>query len=160
MERKPRTVDEYLARLPEDRRAALSAVRSAIRAGLDEGYEEGIQYGMIGYYVPHRLFPDGYHADPKQPLPFAGLASQKHHMSIYLMSIYCRDDKTPDTRDATWLREAWARRGKKLDMGKSCIRFKRIDDVPLEVITEVIRRVPASDYVERYRKARSRRGTR
>jgi hypothetical protein len=94
---------EYLASLPLDRRAAISAVRDVIRANLDPSYEEGIQYGMIGYYVPHRLYPAGYHTDPKQPLPFAAIATQKNHMALYLMGIYCdcaagKDGETPDAR--------------------------------------------------------------
>ncbi|HZK81831.1 MAG TPA: DUF1801 domain-containing protein, partial [Humisphaera sp.] len=83
------TVEQYLAELPEDRRAAIGAVRDVILKNLDADYEEGMQYGMIGYYVPHRIFPAGYHCDPKQPLPFAALGSQKNHMAIYLMSVYC-----------------------------------------------------------------------
>jgi hypothetical protein len=146
------TVAQYLASLPPDRRAAISAVRRVIRANLDPGYQEGIQYGMIGYYVPHRLFPAGYHADPRQPLPFAALASQKSYLSLYLMGTYCGCGEGPggETADARWFREAWTATGKKLDMGKSCIRWKKVDDVPLEVIGEAIRRLPARTYIERY----------
>ena len=93
MQSKATTVDQYLASLPEDRRAALSAVRDVIRKNLDGDYEEGMQYGMIGYYVPHAVFPAGYHADPKQPLPFASLASQKNHMAVYLMCVYGQPDQ-------------------------------------------------------------------
>lgn len=82
------TVADYLAALPADRRTALESVRAVIRKNLDDDYEEGMQYGMIGYYVPHRVYPAGYHCDPKQPLPFAGLASQKGHMSLYMMGFY------------------------------------------------------------------------
>jgi hypothetical protein len=146
------TADEYLASLPEDRRAALSAVRAVIRANLGDGYEEGIQYGMIGYYVPHRLFPAGYHTDPKQPLPFAALASQKGYMSLYLMGVYCGCSEGPggETAEVRWFREAWARTGKKLDMGKACVRFKKLDDVALDVVGEAIRRVPPAVYIARY----------
>ena len=147
-----KTVDQYLASLPADRRAAISAVRDVIRKNLGEGYEEGIQYGMIGYFVPHRIFPAGYHTDPKQPLPFASLASQKNHMSVYLMGVYCgcSDEPGAETGDAKWFREAWARTGKKLDMGRSCVRFKKLEDVPLDVLAEAIRRVPCATYVARY----------
>ena len=93
---KVKTVKEYLASLPEERRAAISAVRDVIRKHLPEGYEEGMQYGMIGYYVPHSIFPAGYHCDPKQPLPYASLGSQKHHMAIYLMCVY--GDASPTWR--------------------------------------------------------------
>src|SRR5688572_8959727 len=85
MQSKAQTVNDYLAELPDDRRAAIEAVRKVIRKNLPKGYEEGMQYGMIGYHVPHKLYPPGYHCDPKQPLPFAALASQKNYMSVYLM---------------------------------------------------------------------------
>ena len=135
------TVQEYLASLPEDRRAALNAVRKVTLASLDKDYEEGLQYGMIGYYVPHRVHPAGYHCDPKQPLPFAALGSQKNHMSLHLMCLYL------DSEQAQWFKSAWAKSGKKLDMGKACLRFKRIDDLALDVIGEAIRRVPAKKYI-------------
>jgi len=144
MQSKPSTVQEYLAQLPEDRRAALAAVRSVILKNLDKDYREGMQYGMIGYFVPHSVFPAGYHCDPKQPLPFAGLASQKGHMSLHLMCVYGHQPT------ADWFRTAWAKTGKKLDMGKACVRFKKLEDVPLEVVGEAIKRVPAKKYVEHY----------
>jgi len=141
MQSKATTVEQYLSGLPEDRRKAIEAVRRVILENLDKDYEEGIQYGMIGYYVPHRVYPAGYHCDPKQPLPFAGLASQKNYMSLYLMCVY------GDTDHSKWFQDAWARTGKKLDMGKSCIRFKKLDDLALDVIAEAIRRVPARTYI-------------
>jgi hypothetical protein len=146
------SVDAYLAALPEDRRAAIEAVRKLILDNLDEGYEEGIQYGMIGYYVPHRLYPAGYHCDPKQPLPFASLASQKNHMALYLMCIYGHETLR------SWFEKAWVNAGKKLDMGKSCVRFKKLDDLALEVIGEAIRRVPARKYIEYIESARAAAG--
>jgi hypothetical protein len=136
------TVERYLSTLPEDRREALDAVRQVFKSNLDKDYEEGMQYGMIGYYVPHRVHPAGYHCDPKQPLPFAALGSQKNHMAIYLMCAY------GDSEVATWFKAAWAKTGKKLDMGKSCVRFKKLDDLALDVIAELIRRVPAKKYIE------------
>ncbi len=144
MQSKATTVTEYLTEMPEDRRAAIKAVRAVIRKNLGEGYKEGMQYGMIGYFVPHSVYPPGYHCDPKQPLPFAGLASQKNHMALYLMCVYGSPDQ------ANWFREAWARTGKKLDMGKSCIRFKKLEDLPLEVIGEAIARVPADKFIAYY----------
>ncbi len=144
MQSKAKTVDQYLGELPDDRREALQAVRAVVLKNLPKGYEEGMQYGMIGYFVPHSVYPPGYHCDPKQPLPFAGLASQKHHMSIYLMCIY------GDQQHAAWFRKAWVASGKKLDMGKSCVRFKKLDDVPLKVIGEAIRRVPAKKFIDHY----------
>jgi hypothetical protein len=154
MQSKAATVDDYLSELPEDRRTALQAVRKVILENLDRDYEEGMQYGMIGYYVPHRVYPAGYHCDPKQPLPFAGLASQKNHMAVYLMCAY------GDSDVAKWFRQAWAKSGKKLDMGKSCVRFKRLGDLALDVIGEAIRRVPARKhiaYCEAAREAQSER---
>jgi Domain of unknown function (DU1801) len=157
MQSAAKSVDDYLASLPPDRRAALSAVRDVIRANLDAGYEEGMQYGAIGYYVPHRIFAPGYHSDPKQPLPFAALASQKNYMSLYLMGVYCGCAEGPggETRDAKWFREAWGRTGKKLDMGKACVRFKNLEGVALDVVAEAIRRIPAKTYVARYQEARA-----
>lgn len=153
MQKSAKTISDYLAELPPERRAALVAVQEVIRQNLDSDYEEGMQYGMIGYYVPHRVFPPGYHCDPKQPLPFAGLASQKNYMSLYLMATY------GDEGEQQWLRAAWAPTGKKLDMGKSCIRFKKLDELALEVIGEAIRRVPAKTFIERYQATLRRRGS-
>ena len=139
-----KTVDQYLAELPDDRREALQAVRAVIVGSLPKGYEEGMQYGMIGYYVPHSVYPPGYHCDPKQPLPFAGLASMKNHMSIHLMCVYS------DPELEAWFRDAWAKTGKKLDMGKACVRFKKIDDLPLKLIGQTIKRVPVRKFVRQY----------
>lgn len=144
MQSKSKTVEQYLAELPEERRIAIQAVRNVILKNLDKDYEEGMQYGMIGYYVPHRIFPDGYHCDPTQPVCYAGLASQKSHLSIYLMSIY------GDAGELAWFRQAWEKTGKKLDMGKSCIRFKKLADIDLDVIGQAIRRVPAHKYIANY----------
>lgn len=146
MQSKAATVQEYLDQLPPDRRSAIEAVRKVILANLDDSYEEGMQYGMIGYYVPHSVFPAGYHCDPKQPLPFAGLASQKNYMSIYMMSIYECEGQSP-TEHVKWFRSAWKKTGKKLDMGKACIRFKKLEDLPLDVIGEAIKRIPATTYI-------------
>ncbi len=143
-------VEQYLASLPEDRRIAIEKIRSVILANLDVNIEEGMQYGMIGYYVPHRIYPAGYHCDPKQPLPYAGLASQKNHMAIYMMTIY------GDPAHLKWFESAWKKTGKKLDMGKSCIRFKKLEDVALEVIGEAFKRVPASAYITNYERVLKR----
>ena len=144
MKIKVETVDQYLAELPAERRDALETVRAVIRKNLRGGYEEGMQYGVIGYFVPPSLYPPGYNCDPMQPLPFAGLASKKNHMSIHMMGLYS------DPQQEAWFREAWIATGKKLDMGKACVRFKKIDDVPLKVIGEAIRRVPLKKFVEQY----------
>jgi hypothetical protein len=144
MQSKAGTVKDYLASLPDDRRKVIEAVRTAILKSKDRALEEGMQYGMIGYYVPHSVFEHGYHCDPKQPLPYAGLASQKQHMSLYLMSVY-GDNGTRD-----WFTAAWKKTGKKLDMGKACIRFKSLDDIALDVVAEAFRRVSVKAYVDRY----------
>jgi hypothetical protein len=146
------TVAEYLASLPDDRRNAIEKLRKVILKNLGKGYEEGMQYGAIGYYVPHSVFPAGYHCDPKQPLPFAALASQKNYMSFYMMGVYCgcSERGTGETADARWFRDAWTRTGKKLDMGKACVRFKKIEDVALDVVGEAIRRIPAETFIARY----------
>ncbi len=144
MQSKAKTVKQYLAELPADRREAVKAVRDVILKNLPAGYEEGMGSGAIGYFVPHSIYPPGYHCDPKQPLPFAGLASQKNHIGIYLMCIYA------DPEHEAWFRKAWQKTGKKLDMGKSCVRFKKIDDVPLAVVGQAIKRVPVKKFIAYY----------
>lgn len=140
-----KTVEAYLDELPEDRRAAIQSVRKVILEALPKGYEEGMQYGMIGYFVPHSVYPPGYHCDPKQPLPFVNLASQKNHMAVYLMCCYGKDEAA--------FRAAWAKTGKRLDMGKSCVRFKKVEDLALDVISETIRANPVADYIAFYEQA-------
>lgn len=148
------SVSEYLGSLTDERRAIVGAVRAVILANLDSGYSETMQYGMIAYAVPHSVFPAGYHCDPAQPLPFAALASQKNYVSLYLMGLYVGNTADRETEEVLWFRQAWAATGKKqLDMGKSCVRFKQLEDVSLEVIGEAIRRMPASLYIERYLEA-------
>ena len=142
MQSKATSVDQYLAELPDDRREAIQAVRTLVLKNLDKDFEEGMQYGMIGYYVPHRIHPAGYHCDPRQPLPFAALGSQKNYMSLYLMSVY------GDSDHHKWFLDAWKKSGKKLDMGKCCVRFKRAEDLALEVIADLFRRVTAKKYIE------------
>lgn len=148
MQSKATTVAEYLAGLPEDRRKALEAVRRVVRKNLPKGYQEGMQYGMIGYFVPHSIYPDGYHCDPKQPLPFAGMASQKGHMALYMTGTYM----SPELE--AWFRKAWTADGRKLDMGKACVRFKKLEDVPLEVVGEAIRRMPVEEFIRIYESTR------
>lgn len=141
------TVAAYLKSLPPERKAAMSAVRKAIRAHLPKGYAEVMQYGIIGYVVPLKLYPAGYHTGKDIPLPYAGLASQKRHMSLYLFGCYM------DPKDAAWLKREYKARGLKLDMGKSCIRFKTLENIPLDVIGEAIAKLPVKDFVTRYEKA-------
>jgi len=144
MKSSAKTVKEYLASLPEDRRAGIEAVRKVILKNLDKDYEESMLWGMIGYAVPHRVWPFGYHCDPDKPLMMAALASQKNNMTVYLMSVY--GDKA--TRE--WFQKEWAKTGKRLDMGGCCIRFKKLEDAALDVIGEAIRRMPAKMYVDQY----------
>jgi len=136
-----KTVEEYLARLPPDRRTAIGAVRDVILTNLPAGYEEVMQYGMIGYVVPHSIYPAGYHCDPSKPLSYALLGSQKNHMAIYLCTVYGHKETE------TWFRKAFDAAGKKLDMGKSCVRFKKLEQLPLEVIGQVIARTPVDKYI-------------
>lgn len=144
MQSKATTVAEYVASLPDDRRAAIEALRSVFRANLDPTFREIMQYGMIGYAVPHDVFPQGYHCDPKQPLPFAALASQKQHLSIYLMGLYL------DPSLARWFASAWQATGRKLDMGKSCVRCRSLEGVAMDVLADALRRMPARWYMDRY----------
>ena len=145
MQSKATSVEAYLAELPPDRRATISAVRDMVRANLDPVIQEGMPYGMIGWYIPHSVYPPGYHVNPAHPLWYAALASQKNYNSLYLMTGY--SDGSPDER---WFREAWGRTGKRLDMGKSCLRFRTIDDLALDVVAEAIRRVDAQGWIARY----------
>jgi len=147
MQSKAKNVTQYLNELPAERRSAIAAVRKAILDNLDAEYEEGMAYGMISFHVPLSVYPPGYHCNPKMGLPFAGLASQKNYMSLYLTSVYA------DPKEEDWLRKRFAAAGKKLDMGKCCVRFKRLDDLPLEVIGEAIRRVPAREHIAFYERA-------
>ena len=144
MKSKATTVKAYLASLPADRRAGIEAVRSVIRRNLDKHYEESMLYGMIGYAVPHRVWPLGYHCDPSKPLMMAALSSQKNKLTVYLMSVYS------DKKERAWFQKAWAKTGKKLDMGGCCIRFTKAEDAALDVIGEAIRRTPAKAYVDSY----------
>ena len=143
MKSKATSVAQYLAELPVDRREAIEAVRKVLRENLDKTFEEGMQYGVIGYYVPHHVYPAGYHCDPKQPLPFACLASQKNYMSLYLGCVY-------GATEAKRFQTAWAKTGKKLDMGKCCIRFRKLTDLALDVIAETLRSVSAKKFIEVY----------
>jgi len=150
MQSKATTVAAYLKSLPPERKKAMSAVRKVMRAHMPKGYVEMMAYGMMGYAVPLKLYPPGYHVGKGVPLPYAGLASQKNHMSIYLMGCYM------DPKDTAWLKREFKARGLKLDMGKSCIRFKKLEDLPLDVIGEAIAKLPVKEFVERYEKAMKR----
>ena len=144
------TVAEYLAALPADRRTALSAVRKMINENLPKGYEEGMQFGMIGWYVPLSLYTAGYGDNPKVPLPLVGLASQKSGMVLHFIGLYLNPTLS------TWFTSEYKKSGKKLDMGKGCVRFKKLEDLPLDVIGRTVARVSVQEHIATYRAARAR----
>ena len=146
MQSKAKSVAEYLNELPADRREAVQAVRKVILANLDKGFVEQMSYGGICYCVPHSIYPAGYHCDPRQALPYAGIGSQKNHIGIYLMCLY------NDPADLATFQREWRATGKKLDMGKSCVRFRKIEDVPLEVVGRAVKRVTLKNFIAHYEK--------
>ena len=137
-------IEKYLSGLSDDRRHAIEAIREVINRNLPKGYEEGMQWGMPSYFVPHSAYPAGYHCQPDQPLPLVGLASQKNHMAFYGFCNYI-DDVLRNR-----FVEDWKKTGKKLDMGKSCVRFKKLEDVPLKVIGDAVKRVPMKKFIKQY----------
>ena len=140
------TVEEYLGELPDERRDAIAEVREAILANLPDGIVETMAFGMIAYEIPLEVFPDTYN---KKPLLYAALASQKNHMAVYLHSIYTND------QDSEWFAEKYRATGKKFDMGKSCVRFKKIDQLPVDLIGEAIAKVSLDQFLDYYRASRS-----
>jgi hypothetical protein len=145
MQIKVATVEEYVAQLPEDRQAAITQLRKVIKKNLPKGFKEEMSYGMIGYVVPHSKYPAGYHCDPKLPLPFLNIASQKNFIAVYHMGIYA------DAKLLKWFTEAHAKASaKKLDMGKSCMRYKKAEDIPYALIGELAAKMTVDDWIERY----------
>jgi len=142
------TVDQYLAELPDARREAIAAVRQAILDNLPDGYEETMNWGMICYEVPLATCPDTYNG---KPLMYAALASQKNHMAVYLTGIYMDDAERQGFEDA------YRATGKRMDLGKSCVRFKKLDDLPLELVGQAIARMPVDEYVDRIGQVQSAR---
>lgn len=140
------TVDEYVAGIPESRRSAIERVREAVNANLPDGYREGMAYGMIGWFIPLERYPDTYNG---QPLALAALANQKAYMSLYLNCVY--GDEASEAR----FRQLWAATGKKLDMGKSCVRFRSVDDLALDVIGDTISRCEVSSFISSYEASRA-----
>ena len=145
----PSTVAQYLAALPADRRAALSAVRKAINENLPDGYEEGMQFGMIGWYVPLSVYPAGYGENPKVPLSFVALGSQKSGMVLHFLCFYGHPTLS------TWFTSEYKKSGKKLDMGKGCVRFKKLEDLALDVVGDTVARVSVEEHIANYRAARA-----
>lgn len=139
------TVEEYLDELPEDRRRVVSAVRDVVLRNLPEGYRESMKWGMISYELPLERYPDTYNG---QPLAYAALAAQKSHCALYLHCVYQQPG-----RDA-WLAEEFRKAGKKLDMGKSCVRFRRLEDLPLDVVGRVVASTPPDEFVAQYEASR------
>lgn len=137
-------MEQYLSELSEDRREAIQAVREVVLANKPAEVEEGMQYGAIGYFVPHSVYPPGYHCDPKQPLPYIGIASQKNHMGVYLFCMYVDDKVVGD------FKEAYAKAGKKLDMGASCVRFKKLADLDLDAVARAVRAMPLDRFIANY----------
>ena len=142
----PATVEEYIAALPPERAEQIGQLRQLIRQRLPEGYEEEMGFGMITYVIPLATYPDTYNG---HPLMYAAIASQKRHMSLYLMNVY------GDGETQRWFADGFAAAGKKLDMGKACVRFRKLDDLPLELIGEAVARTPAADYIAHYEASRA-----
>ncbi len=139
------TVKEILANVPEERAEAFNKLHETIIENLPEGFEAAISYGGLGYVVPHSLYPSGYHCKPEEPLPFAGIASQKNSVNLYHMGIYS------DPELMKWFTEEYPKHSKrKLDMGKSCIRFKKTQDIPFELIGELMKKMTVQDWVNIY----------
>jgi len=148
MQSKATTPEQYLAELPEDRKEPMSRLRETIRQHLPAGFQETISYGMIGYVVPHSSYPEGYHCDPDKPLPFINIASQKNFIALYHMGIY------NDPELLAWFKAEYPKYvPTKLDMGKSCIRFKNNKHIPYPLIADLVSRITPGQWVERYESA-------
>jgi Domain of unknown function (DU1801) len=148
MQSKATTVDAYIAELPEDRQKAITELRKVIKKNLPKGFKEEMNYGMIGYVVPHSKYPAGYHCNPKMPLPFLNIASQKNFIAVYHMGVYANPQLLK------WLTEAHAKAStKKLDMGKSCMRYKKPEDIPYKLIGELAGKITPEQWIALYEKA-------
>lgn len=148
MQSTAKTPDDYIASLPEDRKEAMEKLRSLFVEHLPEGFVEGMGYGMMGYDVPHSLYPNGYHCDPKQPLPFIGIASQKNFIAVYHMGIYANKELHD------WFVAEYPKHCRtKLDMGKSCIRFKNMQTIPYELLADLATKMTVQDWITTYETA-------
>jgi uncharacterized protein YdhG (YjbR/CyaY superfamily) len=142
------TPKEYLSNLPDDRKEVMQKLRNSIIENIPQGFEEVMSYGMLGFVIPHSIYPKGYHCDPKLPLPFMNLASQKNFIALYHIGIYA------DNKLLEWFVAEYPKHCKaKLDMGKSCIRFKKLDDIPYELIGELAGKVSVTDWIKTYETA-------
>jgi uncharacterized protein YdhG (YjbR/CyaY superfamily) len=145
MQSKATTVDQYLSEVPYERQEAINKLRKVILKNLPKGFKEGMGYGNMGYFVPHAIYPAGYHCNPKDPLPFAGLASQKNSINFYHMGIYT------DPKLMKWFMDEYAKTGLgKLDMGKSCMRFKKPENIPYALIGELMSKITVDDWIAMY----------
>ncbi|WP_310554929.1 DUF1801 domain-containing protein [Flavobacterium sp.] len=145
MQSKAKNVTDYLKEIPEERQQAFNNLRSAILKNIPEGFQECMSYGMIGYVVPHSIYPNGYHCDPKLPLPFVAIASQKNFIALYHMGIYA------NPKLLEWFTTEYAKHCKyKLDMGKSCIRFKKLDSIPFDLIAELLQKISVAEWINCY----------
>lgn len=148
MQSSAKTPKEYLESLPEDRQTAMNELRAIILKNIPKGFHEEMNYGMIGYVVPHSIYPKGYHCDPKLPLPFLSIASQKNFIAVYHMGMYA------DKNLLDWFVAEFPKHSKyKLDMGKSCIRFKKLDQIPYSLIGELASKMTVNDWIGMYEKA-------
>lgn len=139
------TPEEYVSQLPDDRRSAISKLRTTIKGSLPRGFEETMSYGMIGYVVPLKVYPKGYHAQPGEPLPFMNLASFKSYISLYHFALYMNEDLLE------WFKSEYAKRSTTtLDLGKSCIRFRNMDDIPYDLVAELCAKISLSDFLDYY----------
>ena len=142
---KAATPEQYLKDLPVDRKEPITKLRDTVLKNLPKGFKEVMNYGMLGYVVPHELYPDGYHCDPKQPLPFANIASQKNFIAFYHMGLYM------NPKLLKWFTEEYAKRSTaKLDMGKSCIRFKKAEHIPYKLIGDLVKKISVDDWIKTY----------
>lgn len=147
MQSKAKTVKDYLKELPPERKMTITKLRDVILKNLPKGFEEGMSYGMMGYYVPHSIYPAGYHCKPELPLPFAGMASQKNFIAFYHMGIYANPDLFK------WFVTEFPKHSTaKLDMGKSCIRFKKPEHIPFELIGKLMKKISVKDWINLYEK--------
>ena len=150
MQSKATTPEQYINELPTDRAAAILKLRNIIKKNLPKGFKEGMGYGMIGYVIPHSLYPGGYHCDPSQPLPFMSLASQKNYISLYHMAVY------NDNKLGKWFTKEYEKSGAgKLDMGKGCIRFKNLEHIPYKLIGELSSKITPQEWIAIYEKSKS-----
>ena len=151
MQSKAITVDQYIAELPEERQKVIVQLRKQIKKNLPKGFKECMGYGMMGYVVPHSLYPAGYHCNPKDPLPFMNIASQKNFVAVYSMGIYS------NPKLAKWFIDEYAKAGVgKLDMGKSCIRLKNLSKVPYELFGLLASKLTVAEWIEQYEKMKSK----